>query len=88
VFWEASLLARKRRLDLGMPVQEWAARLRAIPRVATLSLTAEIALLADSLDMHPDPADRFIVATAVNERAPLVTKDTLLRRLRMVRTIW
>ena len=88
VFWETSLLVRKRRLDLGMPVLEWAEKVQTIPRVDTLPLTAEIALLADSLIMHADPVDRFITATAVHHRVPLVTKDRLLRRLKIVKTIW
>lgn len=88
VFWEIALLVRKRRLDLDMPVREWAARIQAIPRVDVLPLTADIALSADSLTMHPDPADRFIVATAIHHGVPVVTKDRLLRSLRSVKTIW
>ena len=88
VFWETSLLVRKGRLDLDMPVPEWAAKIQAIPRVDALPLTADIALLADSLNMHPDPADRFIVATAMHYGVPIVTKDRLLRPLRIVKTIW
>jgi PIN domain nuclease of toxin-antitoxin system len=88
VFWEASLLVRKRRLDLGMPVREWARIIQAIPRIEALPLTPEIAVTADELEMHPDPADRFIVATALRHDAPLVTKDRLLRRLRFVKTVW
>jgi PIN domain nuclease of toxin-antitoxin system len=88
VFWEVSLLVRRRRLDLGDPVSEWASKIQAIPRVEALPLTAEIALLADSLDIHPDPADRFIVATAVHHKVPLITKDVLMRRLKVVKTVW
>jgi PIN domain nuclease of toxin-antitoxin system len=86
VFWETSLLVRKRKLDLDLPVHEWAAKIQAIPRVDALPLTADIALLADSLNMHP--ADRFIVATAIHHGAPIVTKDRLLRPLRIVKTVW
>jgi len=88
VFWEAALLVRKGRLDLGMSAREWAERIQLIPRVDALPLTPEIAVVADSLRMHPDPADRFIVATAILHRVPLVTKDRSLRRLRIVKTIW
>ncbi len=88
VFWEVALLVRKHKLDLGMPVSEWAIRIQAIPRVHVLPLTAEIALLADSLVMHADPADRFIVATAIQHQAALVTKDKLLRPLKIVTTLW
>jgi PIN domain nuclease of toxin-antitoxin system len=53
-----------------------------------LPLTADIALLAASLNMHPDPADRFIVATAIQHAVPIVTKDRPIRSLRIVKTIW
>lgn len=88
VFWEVSLLVRKGKLELEMGAAEWAHRVCAIPRVTPLPLTMEIALLADTLAMHPDPADRFVVATAMAHAAPLGTKDALLRELRFVRTLW
>ena len=88
VFWETSLLVRKRKLNLGMSVHEWATRIQAIPRVDALALTPDIALLADSLTMHADPADRFIVATAIQHSVSIVTKDRALRSLRIVKTTW
>ncbi len=88
VFWETALLVRKGRLDLGMSVQEWAERIQRIPRVDALPLTPEIAVLADALRMHADPADRFVVATALHHRVPLVTKDGPLRRSKIVKTLW
>jgi PIN domain nuclease of toxin-antitoxin system len=88
VFWEASLLVRKQRLDLGMPVREWADVILAIPRIEALPLTPEIALMADGLPMHADPVDRFVVATALRHGAPMITKDRPMRRLRFVKTIW
>jgi len=38
--------------------------------------------------MHPDPADRFIVATALEQRSSLVTKDDLLRSIPWLKTLW
>ena len=46
-FWEVALLVRKQKLELGMTLREWADRTRMIPRVRTLPLTPDIALLAD-----------------------------------------
>ncbi len=88
VYWEVSLLVRKERLVLEIPVSEWAERVQLIPRVESIPLTAEIALLADALDMHADPADRFIVATARSRGAAVLTKDRLIRGQRIVKTIW
>lgn len=88
--WETALLVRKGRLALKrrQPVTEWAAEVLSIPRVAAVPLDAHIALSADGLDMHADPADRFIAATALCLECPLVTKDELLRGLRWLRTVW
>jgi PIN domain nuclease of toxin-antitoxin system len=88
VFWEIALLVRKRRLELGMTVGEWTRTVQTVPRVEALPLTPEIAVRADELDMHADPADRFIVATALHHGAPLLSKDRLLRSLRFVDTLW
>ena len=88
VFWEVALLVRKRRLDLGMPVSAWSDAIQRVPRVEALPLTAEIAVQADELEMHADPADRFIAATALRYGVPLVSKDRLMRTLGFVETIW
>lgn len=88
VFWEIALLVRKGRIDLGVTPDRWMESVCKIPRVQPLPLLPEIAVRADSLDMHADPADRFIVATALYHAAPLLTKDRLLRLLRFVETVW
>ena len=88
VFWEVALLVRKGRLDLGMPVSVWTQAIQSVPRVEALPLTAEIAVQADELEMHADPADRFIVATALRYGVALVSKDRLMRTLRFVETVW
>ena len=88
VFCETALLVRKGRVQLDLSVSDWAERLLAIPRVQPLPLDVNAALRADSLSMHADPADRFIVATALEHRSRLVTKDGLLRNLKIVETIW
>ncbi len=87
-FWETALLVRKGRLELDLSVRSWARRVLSIPRVVELPMDAMTAIQADSLDMHPDPADRFIVAEALNQKSPLVTKDALIRELSFVETIW
>jgi PIN domain nuclease of toxin-antitoxin system len=93
IFWEVSILVRKGRLDLTidsrpMAVRAWADALCAMPLVEPIPISVELALLADSLAMHPDPADRFIVAAAVRAGCPLVTRDKLIRPLGLVETIW
>jgi PIN domain nuclease of toxin-antitoxin system len=90
VFWETALLVRKGRLALksGRSVVDWTHTILSIPRVQAVPLSAETALAADGLQMHADPADRFIAATAQGLKAPLLTKDDLLRKLRWLKTVW
>lgn len=76
-FWEIALLVARGRLQAYTPPSE----LRTLlldAGVAELSLTGDIALLAAGLDLHGDPADRIIAATAIVHRATLVTADERL----------
>lgn len=88
VFWETSLLIRKGRIALPISPDEWLRGLMTTVRAKAAPLTATVALHADRLDMHDDPADRFIVATAAARGAPLVTKDAAIRAAKLVPIIW
>jgi PIN domain nuclease of toxin-antitoxin system len=88
VFWEVALLARKKKVELGTSVGEWLRETLSLPRIEPLPLTAEIAVAAEGLHMHSDPADRFIVATALQHRIALVSKDRLIAGAGLISTIW
>lgn len=88
VFWETALLVRKRRLVLPLTPAAWLRGLQTTARVKVAPLTASLALRADRLRMHDDPADRFIVATALAHGIPLVTKDAAIRNSKLVPTLW
>ncbi|MBK5294861.1 MAG: type II toxin-antitoxin system VapC family toxin [Acidobacteriia bacterium] len=77
--WEASILSRKGKVHLEGGADVWVRRaLRRAP-VREAALTIEVALASNTLKMaHPDPADRFLVATAKVFGLTLVTADRLL----------
>lgn len=77
-FWEVAILAAKKRITLDRPVYQW--RLDALRSgIEEVPLDGEIAIEAVALpDLHADPGDRFIVATAIRMRATLVTSDARL----------
>ncbi len=79
-FWEISLLIAKGRLRTSeTPAQIRGAMFEA--GIAEMPLTGDICLLAVALPgLHSDPADRFIVATAVAHDAALMTVDAALLR--------
>jgi PIN domain nuclease of toxin-antitoxin system len=78
--WEVALLESKRRLQLNMDCQEWVRQALETPGLSLVPLTPEIAVDSTRLpgDMHADPADRILVATARNIGARLMTRDRTL----------
>jgi PIN domain nuclease of toxin-antitoxin system len=74
-FWEISMLIAKRRLRSLDSATE--SRKRVLDSgVNEIPLTGDIAILAGNLEgLHGDPADRFIIATAMAHDAMLLTAD-------------
>jgi PIN domain nuclease of toxin-antitoxin system len=87
---EIATAARRGRLRFAVSVETWLADTRRLPELRYEPVSAEIALLAGSFgdDMHGDPADRIIAATAILLAVPLVTADTKLRALQALDTVW
>jgi len=83
--WEALTLHYKGKIRIKEGLTEWLARATAGTREAPF--THEIALVARELDMHQDPADRIIAATAQVLDLVLVTADQRLLGLGTVRTM-
>lgn len=81
--WEIGLLASKKRINLYKDVKEWVRDALAKPGVALVPLEPEIAVASTCLpfEMHPDPADRILVATARHMGATLITADHALLAL-------
>jgi len=74
-FWETAMLHQRGRIQLVQPVEAWR-RTLVDQGLRELPLTGEVGIAAAALiDFHPDPADRFITATALLHGAMLVTAD-------------
>ena len=77
-FWEAGLLQARRRLRLPSSAREWRDAVLAAG-ANELPLDGAVAVRALELaGLHDDPADRFIVATALVHGATLMTADQRL----------
>ncbi len=74
-FWEATMLAERDRISLPTSPERWRANwLRA--GLVEIPIDGRIALQSCQLtNFHRDPADRFIVATALDRNLPLMTAD-------------
>lgn len=86
--WELAALVARGRIQAYGTV-EASVRLL-IEGVIVKPLTAEIAALATQFaeDYPRDPADRLIGATARAEGLTLITRDEMIRRSPLLRTVW
>lgn len=77
-FCEVAWLYRMGRLALPVPPLAWRASIL-VEGVREIPLDGEVAIAAAELqELHKDPADRLIVATARDEGARLLTSDRLI----------
>ena len=76
-FWEVAMLVAKQRLAIAIALGRWRRDLIA-GGIRELPLDGRVGLLAADLELHRDPADRFVVATATINEATLATADQRL----------
>ncbi|HEY2545090.1 MAG TPA: type II toxin-antitoxin system VapC family toxin [Candidatus Acidoferrum sp.] len=84
--WEVLTLHRKGRIQLPGDLADWLPLALAGIRQRA-PLTHEIVLASYQLDLHQDPADRFLAATAQVLDLTLVTADQRLLGLGAIRTL-
>ena len=75
--WEIAMLAHHGRLALGKDVGEWIEEALTLKGVKLAPLEPAIAVDSVRLpgDLHKDPADRIIIATARHLGLPVMTGD-------------
>ncbi len=88
--WEIAMLVKKNRLQFNIDVEDWIAKSETLPFFKFLPITNRIALKSVSLPepLHSDSADRIIIATALIEGMPIITKDKKIIDYSEVETIW
>ena len=74
-FWELALKIRKGKFGLSRSIVAWRADVLRLG-VREIAIDGSIGIMANELpDIHDDPADRLVVATALRLGATLVTSD-------------
>jgi PIN domain nuclease of toxin-antitoxin system len=88
--WEVAMLVAKRRIQLDRPVEQWVDLALALPGIQLAPLEPAIAVRSTKLpgSFHPDPADRIIVATALEHAVPILTPDERIRSYPHVQSVW
>jgi PIN domain nuclease of toxin-antitoxin system len=80
--WEIALLVDSRRIELDLPIESWITRFLERPGIKPAPLGHRAASHAYRLYQleHRDPADRLLIATAIELACPLVTYDERILR--------
>jgi len=80
--WEIALLVDTGRIDLDVPVAAWIERFLDRPGIEAVPLGHQAASRSYQLHHleHRDPADRLLIATAIELACPLVTYDERIVR--------
>ena len=86
--WEVSMLAQHGRLELPTDTESFLLDVIAARSLTILPVTAKIAALSSALELHGDPSDRLIAATAVAHQLQLITSDAKLQAARFLDVIW
>ena len=73
-FWETAMLVTKGRVTMALPTAAWRRDLLGLG-LLEFPIDGDIGIVAAQLDLHGDPADRLIVATAQIKGAALLTAD-------------
>lgn len=75
--WELGMLEQKEKIEFGIDLLDWVNTSLEIPGIELCPLTPRIAVQSSRLpwEIHGDPVDRILIATAMEENAVLVTCD-------------
>lgn len=84
------MLVQRDRIRIDRSALEWLNDALDVPGVRIVDLTPSVAVQSTRLPstFHNDPADRLIVATALNEGAPLISADQKFVDIPGLELIW
>lgn len=86
--WEVAYLAKKGRIKLPLSIFDWIHFASTGSGVKVISVSSEIAVLSAELpEIHRDPADRFIIATASICDCKLVSFDEKIRQYDCIKNL-
>lgn len=86
---EIALLVKRNRLDLPLPAEQFVADSLRHHGITEIPVDSSITITAAGLpDIHNDPFDRILAATAIVHRLELLSKDTVLPRYPGLTVVW
>jgi PIN domain nuclease of toxin-antitoxin system len=88
--WEVAMLVHRQRITFDRDTLLWVQQALARPSVRLLPITPQVAVRSTQLGKAApsDPADRIIIATAREEKIPVVTRDAEIIKSGLCETLW
>ena len=88
--WEVYMLTSKGRIEMETDVTHWIRECEKAREIQFVPVDNEIIRISAQLpkEIHEDPADRLIIATAISLGATLITKDAKIQASGVVKTLW
>jgi PIN domain nuclease of toxin-antitoxin system len=88
-FMEIGIKMRRGRLNLPMPFEEWCEKVVQRYGIISLPVSRVVAVTAVGLpEIHNDPFDRIIIATAKINGIPVITADSMFKKYTEIRVSW
>lgn len=86
--WEATMLEQRGRISLPVQADQWLQEATIGSQIDVLPLTCDILYLTATLPQHhKDPADRFIIATALIHNLKLMSLDRIFPAYEEIRDL-
>ena len=86
---EIGIKYKRKKLGLPLPPSKWVPQVLEHHGIRQLPLDIELCVRAATLpDIHSDPFDRLIIATALECKMSLVTPDAMMQAYPGVDTLW
>ena len=84
--WEAILLEQKQRIKLPISNEKWLIEATTHSGISVLPITCDISYIANMLpEHHKDPADRFIIATAIKHDLDIISFDSIFPKYKEIK---
>lgn len=87
--FEMARLVKKKRISIPLEAEPWFYAALEEFQIREIVLTSDLMFLAEKLpEIHQDPADRFIIATALAYNLTIITPDQTIAKYPKVKTMW
>ncbi len=88
-FMEIGIKTKKGKLELSKPLVKWIDEICTKYSLTILPVTKAVAIQATQLpEIHRDPFDKIIIATAVVNRLKVLSADKTFKEYNAIKVIW